>query len=206
MPAEFASRGDRCRHSNPWRTDRTPGSISCAAEPIAVPSRRRLRRDGRAGRRHNPGRDVVHHVSLMATRRHQVIVAPRDHARRGVSGTLIMANHGKRPPLAQMSPGDGILTYSPTTSTVDGIELFNSHRYRSRDTDVAAARSQSLAPAQPRLAADIVESLLPRDRHGGFGERPGETDREQAQNRAPGRLNQSPCNGPSRPSWVDDEP
>jgi hypothetical protein len=35
-----------------------------------------------------------------------------------------------------------------------------------------------------------VESPLPGDRHGGFGERPGETDREQSRHRAPGRLNQ----------------
>lgn len=28
-----------------------------------------------------------------------------------------------------------------------------------------------------------------RDPHAGFGERPGETDREQSRNRAPGRLN-----------------
>lgn len=34
-----------------------------------------------------------------------------------------------------------------------------------------------------------MESPLPGDRHGGFGERPGETDREQSRHRAPGRLN-----------------
>jgi hypothetical protein len=39
--------------------------------------------------------------------------------------------------------------------------------------------------------ADAVESPLPGDRHGGFGERPGETDREQSRHRAPGRLNQT---------------
>lgn len=39
------------------------------------------------------------------------------------------------------------------------------------------------------LTADTVQSQLPRDRHGGFGERPGETDREQPRQRAPGRLN-----------------
>jgi hypothetical protein len=33
-----------------------------------------------------------------------------------------------------------------------------------------------------------VESPLRRDPHGGFGERPGETDREQSRHRAPGRL------------------
>jgi len=40
----------------------------------------------------------------------------------------------------------------------------------------------------PRTAR-LVESPLPRDGHGGFGERPGETDREQSRHRAPGRLN-----------------
>ena len=45
-----------------------------------------------------------------------MIVVSREHARRGVDGGFVMANHGKRPPLARMSPGDGILIYSPTTS------------------------------------------------------------------------------------------
>ena len=30
---------------------------------------------------------------------------------------------------------------------------------------------------------------MPGDRHAGFGERPGETGREQSRHRAPGRLN-----------------
>ncbi len=34
-----------------------------------------------------------------------------------------------------------------------------------------------------------MESPLRREAHGGFGERPGETDREQSRHRAPGRLN-----------------
>jgi hypothetical protein len=38
-------------------------------------------------------------------------------------------------------------------------------------------------------SAGLVESPLPGDGHGGFGERPGETDREQSRHRAPGRLN-----------------
>lgn len=59
----------------------------------------------------------------MTTRKHWVIVASRDHARRGVSGGFVMANHGKRPPLARMSPGDAILIYSPTTTYPDGEPL-----------------------------------------------------------------------------------
>jgi hypothetical protein len=59
----------------------------------------------------------------MATRRHWVIVASRDHARRGVGGGFIMADHGKRSPLVRMSPRDGILIYSPTTSYPRGEPL-----------------------------------------------------------------------------------
>jgi hypothetical protein len=59
----------------------------------------------------------------MPSRRHWVIVASRDHARRGVSGGFIMANHGKRAPLARMSRGDRVLIYSPTTTYPDGEPL-----------------------------------------------------------------------------------
>lgn len=59
----------------------------------------------------------------MAGQRHWVIVASRDHARRGVSGGFIMANHGKRAPLARMSAGDTVFIYSPTTAFPDGEPL-----------------------------------------------------------------------------------
>lgn len=59
----------------------------------------------------------------MATRRDWVIVASRDHARRGLSGGFVMANHGKRAPLARMAPGDHVLIYSPKTSHPDGDPL-----------------------------------------------------------------------------------
>lgn len=59
----------------------------------------------------------------MVTPRHWVIVASRDHARRGVSGGFVMANHGKRSPLARMSPGDRVLVYSPRTAYPDGEPL-----------------------------------------------------------------------------------
>lgn len=60
---------------------------------------------------------------MMVTRRHWVIVASRDHARRGVDGGFVMANHGKRSPLARMSPGDGVFIYSPTTTYPHGDPL-----------------------------------------------------------------------------------
>jgi hypothetical protein len=59
----------------------------------------------------------------MADRRHWVIVASRDHARRGAREGFIMPNHGKRAPLQRMSRGDGILVYSPTTTYPRGEPL-----------------------------------------------------------------------------------
>jgi hypothetical protein len=59
----------------------------------------------------------------MADRRHWVIVASRDHARRGARDGFIMANHGKKAPLQRMSRGDGLLVYSPTTTFPRGEPL-----------------------------------------------------------------------------------
>jgi EVE domain len=59
----------------------------------------------------------------MMSRRTWVIVVSLDHARRGVSGGFVMANHGKRAPVSRMSRGDGILIYSPTTKYPDGVPL-----------------------------------------------------------------------------------
>ena len=59
----------------------------------------------------------------MDTPRTWVLVVSRDHARRGVRGGFVMANHGKRAPLARMSVGDEILIYSPRTAWPDGEPL-----------------------------------------------------------------------------------
>ena len=59
----------------------------------------------------------------MTTRRHWGIVVSRDHARRGLEGGFIMANHGKRDGIARMARGDGLLVYSPTTTYPRGEPL-----------------------------------------------------------------------------------
>lgn len=59
----------------------------------------------------------------MAAPRTWVLVASRDHARRGVEGGFVMANHGKRAPLARMSVGDRVVIYSPTTTFPRGEPL-----------------------------------------------------------------------------------
>lgn len=59
----------------------------------------------------------------MTTPRTWIIVASRDHARRGVADGFIMANHGKRAPLARMTPGDRVLIYSPKTTYPKGDPL-----------------------------------------------------------------------------------
>ncbi|MCF6378827.1 EVE domain-containing protein [Nocardioides KLBMP 9356] len=52
-----------------------------------------------------------------------VLVASRDHARRGADEGFVMANHGKRAPVARMSVGDRVLVYSPTTTFPQGEPL-----------------------------------------------------------------------------------
>ena len=49
-----------------------------------------------------------------------VVVASRDHARRGLDDGFIMANHGKRAPVERMTAGDRLLVYSPKTTYPDG--------------------------------------------------------------------------------------
>ncbi|MET0459507.1 MAG: EVE domain-containing protein [Ilumatobacteraceae bacterium] len=60
---------------------------------------------------------------MPSERRTWVIVASRDHARRGLDGGFVMANHGQRAPLARMTRGDGIMIYSPTTTSPKGAPL-----------------------------------------------------------------------------------
>jgi hypothetical protein len=57
-----------------------------------------------------------------------------------------------------------------------------------------------MATCEPRLTTETVESPLPRDWYGGFGERSGETGRWQHRNRAPGRLNSRISGGAASPS------
>lgn len=52
-----------------------------------------------------------------------VIVVSREHARRGLTAGYIMANHGKRAPLARMGAGDRVFVYSPKTTYPDGEPL-----------------------------------------------------------------------------------
>jgi group II intron maturase len=61
---------------------------------------------------------------------------------------------------------------------------------RDPDRPVSLPRQQDPQPLghTTHLTADTVESPLRRKAHGGFGERPGETDREQSRHRAPGLL------------------
>jgi hypothetical protein len=52
-----------------------------------------------------------------------VVVASRNHARRGAVEGFVMANHGKRAPVARMTRGDRVLIYSPTTTFPRGEPL-----------------------------------------------------------------------------------
>lgn len=50
-------------------------------------------------------------------------VVSRDHVRKGVRLGIAQVNHGKRPPLERMQPGDGMVYYSPRTTYPDGPPL-----------------------------------------------------------------------------------
>ncbi len=47
--------------------------------------------------------------------KHWIAVASAEHARRGKVG-FMQVNHGKAAPLRRISPGDGVVYYSPTES------------------------------------------------------------------------------------------
>ena len=58
-----------------------------------------------------------------AEARYWLGVVSRDHVRRGVELGIVQTNHGKRPPLARMSAGDGLVYYSPRDAYPDGAPL-----------------------------------------------------------------------------------
>ena len=81
--------------------------------------------------------------------------------------------------------------------TADRVELFNMGavpvtRYRYRGNTIPSR----WVPTTPD--GRTVESPVPGNGHGGFGERPGETDQEQSRHRAPGRLNHGKRSAPIR--------
>ena len=87
--------------------------------------------------------------------RHWVIVVSREHARRGVEGGFIMANHGKKAPLARMSRGDCILVYSPTTTFPQG-EPLRAVTFVGEVTGESPEPSDVI-PGGFRRAADLLE-------------------------------------------------
>lgn len=84
-----------------------------------------------------------------------VLVASRDHARRGLAEGFVMANHGKRAPLARMKVGDGILIYSPTTTYPAG-ERFRAIAIVGEVTGESPEPSAAI-PGGFRLAAHLRE-------------------------------------------------
>lgn len=58
----------------------------------------------------------------MTQPRYWIGVVSREHVLRGVAGGFAMLNHGSRPAIARLKPGDGIAFYSPKTA-LDGTPL-----------------------------------------------------------------------------------
>ena len=50
-------------------------------------------------------------------------VVQREHVLRGVSLGIVQTNHGAKPGIQRMQPGDGLVYYSPKTSYPDGDPL-----------------------------------------------------------------------------------
>jgi hypothetical protein len=105
-------------------------------------------------------------MSVSPVPRTWVVVVSRDHARRGVAEGFIMANHGKRAPLARMSVGDQILVYSPKTAFPDG-EPFRAIAIVGTVTG-AEPEPSAVIPGGFRLRADLREiEPVPLARLGG---------------------------------------
>lgn len=95
-----------------------------------------------------------------------MIVAARDHAGRGLADGFVMANHGKRGPLAKMAVGDGILIYSPRATFPKG-EPFQAIAIVGRVTGEEPEPSEVI-PGGFRRRAELREiTPLPLDRLGG---------------------------------------
>lgn len=74
-------------------------------------------------------------IQLPASRRHSgllhqqaprqgwVGVVSREHVLRGVAGSFIQLNHGKKAPLQKLHAGDRVVIYSPRTAYPDGAPL-----------------------------------------------------------------------------------
>ena len=84
-----------------------------------------------------------------------MIVVSREHARRGVEGGFVMANHGKKAPLSRMARGDGLLVYSPRDAFPDG-EPLKAFTFVGEVTGEAPEPSEVIAGGW-RLAATLRE-------------------------------------------------
>ncbi|MBI4048250.1 MAG: EVE domain-containing protein, partial [Devosia nanyangense] len=97
-----------------------------------------------------------------------IAVASADHARKGKAG-FMQVNHGKAAPLRRISPGDGVVYYSPTVTLggKDRLQAFTTigrvkpgeiypgemsgwTAYR-RDVEYFDAREAPIAPLLPEL-------------------------------------------------------
>ena len=57
------------------------------------------------------------------TQRFWIGVVSREHVLIGAAGGFAMLNHGKLAPLRRLTPGDGLIYYSPKTAYPDGTPL-----------------------------------------------------------------------------------
>ncbi len=56
-------------------------------------------------------------------RNHWIGVVSRSHVQRGVAGSFVQLNHGKKQPVSRLKAGDLVAIYSPRTAYPDGEAL-----------------------------------------------------------------------------------
>ncbi|MBD2756679.1 EVE domain-containing protein [Spirosoma validum] len=77
-----------------------------------------------------------------------VVVASKDHVRRGVTGGFMQANHGKEAPLKRIKPDDWVIFYSPKKE-LDGdekLQAFTAIGQVSDDKIYQHAMSENFVP------------------------------------------------------------
>lgn len=107
---------------------------------------------------------------MAETRKYWIAVASANHVRRGQAGGFMQVSHGKLTPLKRISPGDGVVYYSPTETygEKDRLQAFTAigtvhegepyvgdmgggFQPGRRDVDWAASRDAPIQPLLERL-------------------------------------------------------
>lgn len=102
--------------------------------------------------------------------RYWIVVVSKDHIARGVAGGFMQANHGKPGPLKRMSPGDGVICYSPKQSYTgkEALQAFTAvgevaddkvYQHKMSDDFIPYRRNINWHPGKEVSIAPLIEQL-----------------------------------------------